>query len=65
MSPCVRGFRMPWRQYRDKCRYPLCASLDHVVPLSLGGGHTRDNVQCAHWLCNSLRGADDIDFMVA
>ena len=23
MSPCVRGFRTPWRQYCDKCRYPL------------------------------------------
>ena len=54
-------------QVDPEAKWPdqMCASLDHVVPLSLGGGHTRDNVQCAHWLCNSLRGADDIDFMVA
>lgn len=27
-------------------------SLDHKVPLSAGGTHTRDNVQCTHWICN-------------
>jgi 5-methylcytosine-specific restriction endonuclease McrA len=27
-------------------------SLDHVIPLSRGGGHTFDNVQCAHLICN-------------
>lgn len=40
----------------------MCASLDHVVPMSLGGGHLYVNVQCAHWICNvikSNRGAGD------
>ena len=32
-------------------------SLDHVVPLAKGGPHTRANTQCAHWLCNSTKGA--------
>lgn len=39
-----------------------CASLDHIVPMSLGGGHLYVNVQCAHWMCNTLksnRGAGD------
>jgi 5-methylcytosine-specific restriction endonuclease McrA len=27
-------------------------SLDHIVPLSLGGGHLWDNVQCSHLICN-------------
>ncbi len=43
----------------------MCPSIDHVIPLSMGGSHTRENVRCAHWLCNSLRGATDMDFMIA
>ena len=31
---------------------PLSVSLDHIVPLSRGGSHTYDNVQCAHLSCN-------------
>ena len=30
----------------------LSASLDHVVPLSAGGTHTRDNVRIANLWCN-------------
>jgi 5-methylcytosine-specific restriction endonuclease McrA len=33
----------------------LRPSLDHVVPLSKGGAHSRSNVQCAHWICNSRK----------
>ena len=32
-------------------------SMDHVVPLSKGGGHTYANIVLAHHLCNSRRGA--------
>ena len=32
-------------------------SLDHIIPLSLGGPHTEDNLQVAHFRCNSSRGA--------
>nr|DAP09017.1 MAG TPA: HNH endonuclease [Caudoviricetes sp.] len=32
-------------------------SLDHVIPLSKGGSHTRDNVQLAHYICNVTKGA--------
>lgn len=31
--------------------------LDHIVPLSAGGSHTWDNVQCACRKCNGLKGA--------
>lgn len=31
-------------------------TLDHVIPLSRGGTHTRDNVKPAHWLCNMQKG---------
>jgi len=32
-------------------------SFDHLVPLSRGGSHTRDNVAVAHLRCNIKRGA--------
>jgi 5-methylcytosine-specific restriction endonuclease McrA len=39
-------------------RYPdlMSPTIDHIVPMVLGGGHTRANTQCAHFLCNSLKG---------
>ena len=38
-------------------RHPhhMAASIDHVLPLACGGAHTRANVQCAHWICNSRK----------
>lgn len=35
--------------------HKMSASLDHIVPLAAGGSHTRRNVQCSHWLCNSRK----------
>lgn len=32
-------------------------SLDHVVPISLGGPHTLANAQLAHFGCNAAKGA--------
>lgn len=32
--------------------HPMSVSLDHIVPLSLGGAHSRANTQCAHISCN-------------
>jgi 5-methylcytosine-specific restriction endonuclease McrA len=41
----------------------MCASIDHVVPMSAGGPHAWANVQLAHFLCNSYKGAsEDVDF---
>lgn len=31
----------------------MSASLDHIIPLSRLGPHTRANVQCSHFICNS------------
>ena len=31
-------------------------TLDHIVPISLGGVHTLANVQLAHYGCNSSKG---------
>lgn len=35
---------------------PLSVSLDHVIPLSLGGPHSRSNTRPAHLQCNVRRG---------
>lgn len=49
---------------RDQWRCHLCGrrvrradfTLDHLIPLSKGGTHTRDNVATAHRRCNSSKG---------
>lgn len=35
-------------------RYP---SVDHIIPLSKGGPHRPANLQCACFMCNSIKGA--------
>lgn len=37
--------------------HPLSASLDHIIPIALGGEHTRANCQLAHLGCNCSKGA--------
>lgn len=36
---------------------PMSVSLDHVIPLSKGGGHIPSNTQCSHLSCNVRKGA--------
>ncbi|MBM0237734.1 HNH endonuclease [Micromonospora sp. ATA32] len=36
--------------------HPRSSSLDHIVPISRGGGHVRTNVRASHLACNLLRG---------
>ena len=36
-------------------------SVDHVIPLVLGGHHSYVNVQAAHLLCNSKKGSKILD----
>lgn len=31
--------------------------LDHIIPISRGGTHTRENTQCAHAACNCSKGS--------
>lgn len=41
---------------RDKVApHPLAPVLDHIFPLAPGGTHEPSNVQCAHFLCNSIK----------
>jgi hypothetical protein len=35
---------------------PLSASIDHVIPISLGGEHSYANTQLAHLVCNIRKG---------
>ncbi len=37
---------------------PICASLDHIVPLIKGGRHIYSNVQLAHLSCNASKKAN-------
>lgn len=34
---------------------PMAPTIDHILPVSKGGQHTRANVRAAHFICNSLR----------
>lgn len=63
---------IPWRVFvRDRWLCWLCGgkvergrrhphpdspTIDHVVPLSVGGDHSYSNVRLAHFICNSRRG---------
>jgi 5-methylcytosine-specific restriction endonuclease McrA len=38
---------------RLKGRKSKAPSIDHIIPLALGGDDTPDNVQAAHFGCNS------------
>jgi 5-methylcytosine-specific restriction endonuclease McrA len=35
--------------------HPLAPTLDHIVPISLGGEHSYANIRTAHFNCNSKR----------
>lgn len=35
----------------------LAPTLDHIIPLAAGGTHEPSNCQCAHFSCNSAKGA--------
>lgn len=45
-------------QVDPKLKLPdqMCASLDHIIPMSRGGPHLYTNVQLAHLLCNMFKG---------
>lgn len=56
------GTPVDWNDYKIDsagswiagARYP---SIDHIYPICMGGKHEWNNVQLAHFLCNSLKGA--------
>lgn len=38
-------------------------TLDHIIPISKGGGHVYPNVHSAHRICNIRRGTKPLDFL--
>ena len=46
-----------WNGWDGKTWMPLAPTVDHIIPLARAGTHTWDNVQLAHWSCNSLKSA--------
>lgn len=40
--------------------HPRSASLDHIVPMSLGGPHIAANTQCSHLECNLRKGVEHV-----
>lgn len=55
------GGKVPDRQYAARDDDP---TLDHLVPVSKGGPHARDNVALAHNRCNWERGDTDLEFQL-
>lgn len=37
---------------------PMSRSIDHIVPLAVGGTHEQSNLQWAHLVCNNRKGAN-------
>lgn len=51
-APLDRTLRYP---------HPLSPSVDHIIPLSKGGGHTQDNLAWTCLVCNLAKGSDILD----
>ncbi len=58
-----------WAEYNGICYIPGCGAeakeLDHIVPLSGGGGNTKSNVAPACVNCNRSKGAKPLDEWLA
>jgi len=62
----LSALRQDWRRKKAKKQNGMCAlcgkpmgndvTLDHVVPLALGGEDHWENVQAAHGGCNRTKG---------
>ena len=48
-KPVDRGAEVP---------HPKAPTLDHILPIALGGLHEYVNVQTAHFICNSRKSAN-------
>ncbi|MCY4063172.1 MAG: DUF262 domain-containing protein [Chloroflexi bacterium] len=69
-SPSERKLRLTRDEILDRItaqgnKCPLCGyalfhgedvEVDHIVPISLGGPDSLDNVQIVHWICNREKG---------
>lgn len=39
-----------------KYPHPMSISIDHIIPVTLGGKSTIDNLQATHLICNKSKG---------
>lgn len=39
-----------------KFPHPMSLTIDHIIPVALGGKSTIDNLQAAHLVCNESKG---------
>lgn len=53
---CYCGTPMSFSLAEDHVYIPLRATIEHVVPLSLGGAHSMENAALACWQCNVRKG---------
>lgn len=49
------GKKVPERLLGKSQTHPDSPTIDHIIPTSLGGTHTKNNVQLAHRRCNSIK----------
>lgn len=62
-----QNFRLLWKQvYGLRCAYceedcKSCATVDHLVPKSKGGGNTLDNMVIACLNCNQTKGDKTVE----
>lgn len=55
---CHRLCNKTWLVSKRNGRpHPRSPTIDHIVPMSCGGGHVPENVQLACWSCNVAKGA--------
>jgi hypothetical protein len=47
----------------DSRKYPLGKTLDHIIPLNIGGTHTKNNVRIVCAKCNCSRPKDGSDLL--
>src|SRR5699024_4154233 len=53
----ICGEVMDFNSYTRTTRPKTSASVDHILPLSRGGGHTWENVALCCLVCNMRKGA--------
>lgn len=41
---------------KNRVPHPMAPTIDHIIPISCGGTHTRRNVKCACFKCNAKKG---------
>jgi 5-methylcytosine-specific restriction endonuclease McrA len=52
---------LDFKRYTVATRPDNLATVEHVIPVTRGGGHTWENVVLACWRCNRTKNARDLD----